>query len=82
MAKWGGKRKTMSVALKRLEPGSCCIGMCPVLDSVSGPRTRLGPGGMECWDDLSRNCEALHTQGVGRILSAVDGCIAGQRGAE
>jgi hypothetical protein len=72
----------MSDSAKRLEFVSFCIEMCAARDSVSGREVmeRFRRHGVLGY--LARNYEALHTQGFGYILPAIDDYIAGQRGAE
>ena len=66
---------------KLLEFISFCIEMYAARASISGRETMERFKRFGVVDYLERNYEALHTQGFGWILPAIDDYIAAQEGA-
>ncbi len=71
----------MSETGKLLEFISFCLEMYAVRDSISGREAMARFKRYGVLDYLERNYEALHTQGFGWILPAIDDYIALQEGA-
>lgn len=71
----------MSETGKLLEFISFCLEMYAARGSISGKEAMERFKRYGVVEYLERNYEALHTQGFGWILPAIDDYIAGQEGA-